>query len=237
LYVTQHKELSLVVMRIQIFEPKSQSVAMGNLTELRPFFVAFPMSSPHILHGATETVYSSSVLSSIASVVSKPGKPVSLKISTEMPSRSLTAFSVLKGVSRHASSLGAWSIYAEGVVDSSPLNPYPQLPQKHDPEHLEPETKRRRIANLLFTGRPDDPPDDQYKSRVQLPMVEFKLQEKYDDDFRPSITIRLEGDDVFAGVYKLAVKGSIDVQRLPSWLTGEDGLTSAVIQERQVVND
>lgn len=51
-YITRHTELSLTILRLQIFNPKPRP--SSPLLPLRPIYLAFPTSSPHVLHSAGE---------------------------------------------------------------------------------------------------------------------------------------------------------------------------------------
>ncbi|ANB15370.1 Chl4p [Sugiyamaella lignohabitans] len=252
MYVTQYRPLSLVVVRIQLFEPKTQDLDMNSMAALRSMYLAFPNSSPFVLHsaissngpggGGSGNSTINSILFSLTSTLSAIGRPISIKPSTDLPTRALHTISVLKGTSsRGSTSLGAWSIFADGI-DVSPLNPFVgnrasrkvkklEFPTTNDAKTKE---MRSKMARILFTGS-DAKSEEKYRSRGPLPMVEIKLNRPYDqeeselDSFQPKITLRLEGDDVFAGIFQLAVDGAIDVTNIPGWMTGEEGSTTVYI--------
>lgn len=54
------------------------------------------------------------------------------------------------------------------------------------------------------------------------------------DDWAPGITITLNGTHVFAGVRALVECGVIDGERMPGWMTGEDGVSVGVVREGRI---
>lgn len=247
MYTMTYDELSLVIVRIQIFEQKYGNAESNPFSPLRPIYLAFPNSSPHVLHTWGDDVYITSVFHTLAEVLSRPGRPVTYKKSTLLPTKDLTTFATLKGVSRHSSALGPWSVYAENLVDVSPLNMFQSTEKKQRRLSATDDSiqKRIRLANTRFTGRPDGGPTKQqredgkeFESRFPISMAEFKITDPLDDTLtHPSITIRLEGKDVFAGLYELAVDHSDDIEKLPEYLTGEDGVTSGIVRNRSILRE
>ncbi|GAO17489.1 uncharacterized protein UV8b_08175 [Ustilaginoidea virens] len=56
-----------------------------------------------------------------------------------------------------------------------------------------------------------------------------------DDDVDPSrwaplVRINLQGSHVFAGIRQLVEAGIVDGERMPGWMTGEDGVTTGVVR-------
>lgn len=247
IYTTTHVELSVVVVRIQIFEQKYGSTESHPFSPLKPIYLAFPNSSPHVLHTWGDDVYITAVFHTLAEILSKPGKPVTYKKSDSLPTKDLATFATLKGISRHSSASGPWSIYADNLVDASPLRMFQATNKKQRRLSATDDVteKRIRLANTRFTGRADGGPNKQqrengkeYTSRLPISMAEFKITEPFDEDLtHPSITIRLEGKDVFAGVYQLAVDHSSDIENLPEYLTGEDGVTSGIVRNRSILRE
>lgn len=216
-YITRHTELSLTILRLQIFNPKPRP--SSPLLPLRPIYLAFPTSSPHVLHSAGEDLIMRGVFHALQTILSYPTSIVTLKQSQDVPSKSLQAFATLKGISRHAASLGAWGVYAADMVDSSVLSleNHPNQSAISSDEA----TKRIQLANLRFHGHTSK--DGNKTQPVQIQTFEAHMKEPHEDgNFTPSLTIRLEGDDVFHGMYKLVKDGIADAETLPDWLTGEE---------------
>lgn len=236
-YATAVEDISCTVLRLQPFE----RVASGNTTmvALSPIMLVFPVSSPHFLHHNRDDLYQTAIFLALSNCLSSPGRKVLIKRSNCIPSKNLHTLSVLKGVSRHASALGAWSLYADGVVNQSPLDMLnykdesnngidKNLQMCDDPVVA----KRQRTANIKFTGRNEyfGPPEE-YKSRFPMTVSEFKMKEpcKRISGLTTNFTMRLEGNDIFAGMYSMAVKGITDPDRIPAWLTGEESNSSVIV--------
>ena len=60
-------------------------------------------------------------------------------------------------------------------------------------------------------------------------------EEEEEEEFRPKITVRLEGSHVFAGVRSLVEQGvGFDGAKLPGWLTGEAGVSTGMVRGGRV---
>ncbi|VUG18550.1 DEBR0S3_14334g1_1 [Brettanomyces bruxellensis] len=83
----------------------------------------------------------------------------------------------------------------------------------------------------------DDTEKNEYASVVPLQTGEFFIQnalkKKNNSEMPPSVRLRLFGNDIFAGLHELAVEGVIDPVKIPSWLTGEEGLNRGIISKGQ----
>ncbi|KAI2018973.1 chromosome loss- protein, partial [Ophidiomyces ophidiicola] len=55
---------------------------------------------------------------------------------------------------------------------------------------------------------------------------------------QPTLTLTFSGSDVISGLRKLAEMGVIDAARMPAWMTGEEGVSSAAVKGgKRVVED
>lgn len=52
--------------------------------------------------------------------------------------------------------------------------------------------------------------------------------------WRPAVKVTFQGSHVFAGIRQLVEAGIVDGQRMPSWMTGEDGVTSGVVRNGRI---
>lgn len=68
-----------------------------------------------------------------------------------------------------------------------------------------------------------------YESIIPVEKVQFWLKETHNDEQIGTICIKLQGKDVFGGLHELCDKGMIDVNKIPGWLTGENGIDSGTI--------
>jgi hypothetical protein len=149
----------------------------------------------------------------------------------------------LCGASREKAALGAWRIYAKGWVDGSPL-----APEKITEEDVTPEdekSQREALARARFglksrTRNVLAVQEQQMEEIISpaLERVEFKIVHEYpeDDTFAPSITMRLEGNNVFHGIYQGIIDGWVDGKRIPNWLTGEEGRSEGKVENGRIVD-
>lgn len=252
--MTYYEPLMLHFVRIQIFEAKSVSSLLSSSTVDRynaapPIYLAFPDSSPHLIHSYLPpgNVYLKTVFQALNSIFSQHGKQLSLKDSTEIPVKSLAALSVLKGTSRAAQAQGAWGVYARGEADSqnNPLEPYSSCTKRRQEQELEQDIRRsskrrisdksvQQLANLRFHGNIDHSAENEV-SNVQFSSAEFVIESEFkgkrnNGTFKPTITLRLQGSDVFGGIKDLAMERIVDVAKMPGWMTGEGGASSGLIE-------
>jgi len=65
-------------------------------------------------------------------------------------------------------------------------------------------------------------------------------EEEWDGDsaegtrWRPSIKLTFHGTHVFAGIRQLVEHGIIDGERMPGWLTGEEGVTVGAVRNGRI---
>ncbi len=113
----------------------------------------------------------------------------------------------------------------KGTTGSAP-NEKSYLEKSNKPDTLDDEDKSE-----------DDTEKNEYASVVPLQTGEFFIQnalkKKNNSEIPPSVRLRLFGNDIFAGLHELAVEGVIDPVKIPSWLTGEEGLNSGIISKGQ----
>lgn len=153
----------------------------------------------------------------------------------------------LCGANREANSLGAWRIYAKGWVDGSPL-----AADRFEAEQVTVEGdsgtgKREMLARVRFGMKPrrkntlavEDDVDEEIVTPA-LERVEWRIVHGYPDHegrgatFSPSMTMRLEGVNVFHGVYQGICEGWVDGERVPGWLTGEEGRTEGRVRDGRI---
>jgi len=153
----------------------------------------------------------------------------------------------LCGAGRETGALGAWRVYAKGWVDGSPLAPERVKMEIVVPAGDE-RGERESLARARFGLRPrtknllDASVEEGVDEEVVLPALEraeWKITHGYPDDvaFAPVVTMRLDGSNVFHGVYEGICEGWIDGSRVPGWLTGEEGRTEGQIRDGRVALD
>lgn len=242
------KPLQIRFVRVQIFEAKSVTALLSSSVVDRynaapPVYLAFPDSSPHIVHSylPSDNVYMKTVFQALSIVLGQNSKPLHIKRSSEIPVKSLTALTILKGTNRGAKAQGAWGIYARGEADTqnSPLEPLSESKKRCAEDQLKKDLQRpksdmsteslEKLTNLRFYGSVEMPQD--MDTNVQFSSAEFAIKSIYEGktNFTPTITLRLQGSDVFQGVKDLALNRIVDITTLPGWLTGEYGTSSGTI--------
>lgn len=135
--------------------------------------------------------------------------------------------------------VGAWSIYADGTLEEGPL----EIARKREVETAVEEdgekTKRRKVAEGRFGSGAKE------GDGKGLETVEFRIENRFpplpeggDDDegFRPTVTLRLEGTHVFAGVRSMVEEGvGFDGMKIPGWITGEGGVSVGTVMDGKLL--
>ncbi|RPB05177.1 CHL4-domain-containing protein [Choiromyces venosus 120613-1] len=249
-YITHHPSLPIHMLRIQLHPSSSSSPTTTTLTlpaNKQIFWLAFPESTDgyvfHTLPSTTTTTSSSPssagtalpeiVRESIATAVSKRGQHYGIR-AARMSAKTLKAVAYHRGGEGDGGMLGGWSIFLKGgvgvddeVFENPPREPL-RRQQEEEGEDAN-ETKRRKIAEARFGSGAKE------GDGTGLENVVFALGEKFpslpadqeddgeEEEFRPKVTVRLEGSHVFAGVRSLVEGGvGFDGVKLPGWLTEEE---------------
>jgi central kinetochore subunit Mis15/CHL4 len=216
------------------------------LSSRRTFFIGIPSSSPYIFHTPATDQLQEIIRQTLSQVFSTPRFPVVVTpTKPAITAKTLESMMTLCGASRESSALGAWRIYAKGWVDGSPL-----AAEKLVEEVLletDERGKREQLARSRFGMKlkkknvlavQEDEEDDIVTPALER--VEWRIKHNYPDDsqpaFMPSLTMRLEGANVFHGVFDGIVDGWIDGERIPGWLTGEEGRTEGKVQDGRIVD-
>ncbi|OBA21936.1 CHL4-domain-containing protein [Metschnikowia bicuspidata var. bicuspidata NRRL YB-4993] len=168
IYVCRHPTFPLVLIRIQVFDlapnsgkpqGKKLQVTQPHISSHRPYFLAVPMNSPHLIHSPGDDLVSQTVLQVVESSLARgPSQALHLETSLhQKPIRSLHSMQILKGSSRFAHSLGPWAPYADGAADISPLARHEHhLAVKSITSRAETfttdEQKLQKLANVRFKG-------------------------------------------------------------------------------------
>ncbi|KAH8428825.1 CENP-N/CHL4 family protein [Aspergillus melleus] len=262
----------------------------------RVIYVAFPDSCPFIYTSIASSPSSKTSASSTGAIAADPrtlqrivrdAVPVALSVpqkryslkATALTAKSLQALLALRGPGRSNRAAGAFSIFADAVIEGSPLDPRPsstvspeeymgqgadrgkenqdQNEQNMDEETSGPQSskrsrkldsdpqipKKRKLAidsRFGTTGSLSSAPLDRFDVRLlDSPQVDGAAEE---DDIaeqnQPTVSLTFAGSDVISGIRKLAELGIIDPERMPSWMTGEEAVSVAVVRGgNRVVQD
>lgn len=105
-----------------------------------------------------------------------------------------------------------------------------------------------RIDDLYpSTSHCEDPGEDaeprhrsRAKNKGRRSTLDMELTLEDDDDevnmegWRPEIRVTFHGQHVFAGIRELVEAGIIDGEKMPGWMTGEEGVTLGVIKDGRI---
>jgi len=167
IYVCKHPKLPLLIIRIQLFDLQAITTSTfenrPHISSNKPYFLAIPLNSSHIIHSPGNDMVTNIVLQVVErSLPQNPNNLLRLRRNTDhKPVRSLESMHILKGSSRFSNSLGVWTPYADGTVDLLPfsaLETHPTL--RENDEYVSDDEnptqaefrKLRAIANLRFKG-------------------------------------------------------------------------------------
>ncbi|KAG0125502.1 centromere protein Chl4/mis15/CENP-N [Tuber indicum] len=255
-YITHHPSLPLHMLHVQLHPPTPTTpltlpqnkhifwLAFPESTDGYVFHT-LPSSSPAT---TATTSLPEIVRESIAIAVSRRGIRYGIR-AARMSARTLEAVAYHRGGEGDGGMLGGWSIFSAGgvgvdddVLDLLPARTPPLLQKQREKEEEagdEQARKRQKIAEARFgTGAKEGDGTglenvvfalaEEFPPSPALPQEEQREGEMGEggEEFRPKITVRLEGSHVFAGVRSLVEQGvGFDGAKLPGWLTGEAGVT------------
>lgn len=218
------------------------------------------------------------VRDAVPKALSLPQQRYTLK-ATSLTAKNLEALLKLRGPGRSNQANGTFSIFADAVVEGSPLDPRPSntvTPEEHmhqtsssaplsssgpqkenrardeqdDPTSTQPTKKQRRHQSSKL----DSPPIPKKRrtainsrfgtsgslSTAPLDRLDVRLLDppKEDDDdgnagdadLTPAVSLTFSGSDVISGIRKLAELGIVDPDRMPSWMTGEEAVSVALVR-------
>lgn len=305
-HISRLKALPLTLLRIFVTDSPYRHPRQPSHTFLdasRIIYVAFPDSCPFVYTSlsppASPAASSSSsannlttnaktlrliVRDSIPKALSRPQERYCLQ-STSLTAKSLRTLLSLRGPGRTNAANGIFSIFADAVVDSSPVDPrFTSLPptsvDREDKQNSDKATcqtheastginqkrplaessshwssqrpnnrenlqaaKKRKLQDAAVSSRFGTTAS---KKSAALDRLQIHLQDSprlpaqspepdtNDHDVNitteRTMTLTFSGSDVISGIRQLAECGTIDAERMPSWMTGEEGVSSAVIR-------
>jgi central kinetochore subunit Mis15/CHL4 len=109
-----------------------------------------------------------------------------------------------------------------------------------DVENSDVEEEKRYKRRKLIGDDVDDNEEErnvdksEFSSLTPIQFIDFEISNEY-KNFLPKVKIKLQGNDIFAGLHELSVNGTINPETIPGWLTGEEGLNSGVIEDHLFV--
>ncbi|KJJ32285.1 CHL4 family chromosome segregation protein [Aspergillus flavus AF70] len=292
-YLARSNTLPLTFLRIFVTNSPYQHPRQPpeTLTDSsRVIYVAFPDSCPFVytsIASSTGSKASSAnavatdarslqriVRDAVPKALSLPQRRYALK-ATSLTAKSLQALLALRGPSRTNGANGAFSIFADAVVEGSPLDPRPAntvspeelLNQTRPEKNKNQPTEDQKENEIHQPGRkPRNSGEDTHipkkrklaihsrfgtsgsLSSAPLDRLDVRLLDRPDGDeddadsdadhTQPSLSLTFAGSDVISGIRKLAELGVVDPERMPSWMTGEEAVSVAVVHRgRRVIKD
>ncbi|KAE8358577.1 centromere protein Chl4/mis15/CENP-N [Aspergillus caelatus] len=291
-YLARSNTLPLTFLRILVtnspYQHPRQPPEM--LTDSsRVIYVAFPDSCPFVytsIASSTSSKASSTnavatdarslqriVRDAVPKALSLPQRRYALK-ATSLSAKSLQALLALRGPGRSNGANGAFSIFADAVVEGSPLDPRPantvspeELMNQNEPEKNKNQPPEDQKENETHQpGRKPRNSEDTHipkkrklaihsrfgtsgsLSSAPLDRLDVRLLDRPDGDgddedsdtehAQASLSLTFAGSDVISGIRKLAELGVVDPERMPSWMTGEEAVSVAVVRGgRRVIKD
>ncbi|EFQ98816.1 hypothetical protein MGYG_01831 [Nannizzia gypsea CBS 118893] len=321
-HIHRFHSLPLTLVRILAIDSPYQFPRQSSHTFIdssRLIYLAFPDSTPFIYSSLVSApsskrdgnnTYSTDVRTlrrivndAVPKALSRPQQRYSLT-STSLAAKSLHTLLTLRGPWRTNSANGAFTVFADAVAETGPLEPrisytVPFMDENTrvtnttinnnntpsgDKENLHlPYTKRQKrpvnelradsqslkkrkqdvISRFGTSGDPNrtlssfDPapqpipdqhtlsttanqPIPQITPNPALDRLQVHLQDlpTLEPDPSPSqtvVSLTFSGSDVIAGLRQLAELGVIDPTRMPSWMTGEEGVSTAIIKGGVIV--
>jgi central kinetochore subunit Mis15/CHL4 len=202
------------------------------------------------------------LLDGIPKAFSRPRARYALQ-STGLAAKTLESLLAHRGQGRTNAAGGGWGLYASDKKNDTPLNnqlPTPpaditdeELASKSDQlmissrgmrkRRREDEEKtlikrRKTVARARFgeSALPNDGKAiERFDVRIEDPFPSQGQRPRGgDEDWVPDITVTFYGTHVFAGVRELVERGIIDGERMPGWMTGEEGISVGVVKDGRI---
>jgi len=198
------------------------------------------------------------VLDGIPKAFSRPRERYKLG-ATRLSARNLDALCDLRGGGRTNEAAGGWGIYAGEDVADNPLHivPVPSPDSGIDVEEVaevrkpagfkrrldpsEETVKRRKLVAKGRFGNSARVDDGLGIERLDVRMEDLhpptnrdgngREHDGEDGEWRPDIRITFHGSHVFAGIRTLVEQGIVDGERMPGWMTGEEGVSVGVVRD------
>lgn len=281
-HLARSKAYPLIYLRIFITDSPYYQPRHGAGTYLdsaRILYIAFPDSSPYVytsMSAPTSKTGPSTaplmndpralrgiVRDALPKALSKPNERYKLE-ATALTAKSLETMLALRGAGRTNEANGAFSIFADAVLEGTPIDPRQSTtvaPEEYlareDKENAQsdqqdlkrkggdtnataasPATKRRKLAVQSRFGTSGTSSSQAVLNRLDIRLLDRPGDDEDDGndgdsdagDGQYAVSLSFTGNNVIAGFRKLAEVGVVDPNRMPSWMTGEEGVSSAIIR-------
>ncbi len=115
---------------------------------------------------------------------------------------------------------------AQSITSSSPAIEFPSTANTTTNKR----TSRSKKASLLDKFNPSKNQSQPQPSSYLA--AHSTSSEKNQKQGPAPLTLTFSGTDVFAGIRKLAEMGLVDLGKMPAWMTGEEGMSTALVTRR-----
>ncbi|KAI9676274.1 MAG: hypothetical protein M1829_003103 [Trizodia sp. TS-e1964] len=86
----------------------------------------------------------------------------------------------------------------------------------------------------LLDGEPNANPDHEQES-TRMPPLDPNIDQNEDQSWAPDIRLTFYGTNIFAGMKHLVEMGTIDGEKIPGWMTGENGVSIGVVKHGRIL--
>jgi central kinetochore subunit Mis15/CHL4 len=294
-FASRLKSLPLTVVRIFVTDspyqyPRHSADAFTDISRI--IYLAFPDSCPFIYTSISSSIATKSthslttdtrtlrriVRDAIPRALSRPHERFKLQ-ATSLTVKSLRALLSLRGPGRTNHSNGVFSIFAEGVVEGTPLDPRLSTTvspdeyringdaERADPEEKENqgpkadaethgprkrpntssgqsgldvrESKRRRLMVCSRFGISGTPVSSASLDRLDVRLLDPPIESNAGTDNtnnEHTLSLTFSGSDVIFGLRKMTELGIVNADYMPSWMTGEEGVSFTTVRQKRTEN-
>ncbi|KAL1877553.1 hypothetical protein VTK73DRAFT_8611 [Phialemonium thermophilum] len=117
-------------------------------------------------------------------------------------------------------------------------DPFPTKSVLGDPQNRgggrEEEETRDKREKRTVAGRRSNVEELLHRERDADDRDPLSDQEGPPDSWRPKVRLTFHGPHVFGGIRQLVEQGLIDGERMPGWMTGEDGVTIGAVRRGRI---
>lgn len=230
----------------------------------KTLYIAFPDASPYVYLSRPQAVgaaggpdakaFRNLVAQGIPKALSEPRKRYKLKY-TDMSTKNLSSLLFTKSNARTVAAGGGWGIYADKQKSESPLDPAPPPAPLSEEEDADARDSRaaqayglerssskrlRRVARGRFgsAGNMDDGKGfERLDIKMEDPFDSLDASHGAEDDggaWVPRVKLTFRGPHVVAGTRQLVELGVIDGEKMPGWMTGEEGVTIGAVKDGRI---
>lgn len=230
-----HHTLPIWLVRIQLYDKNLANLETNKLVSRTPFYVAFVQNSPTIIHSPGNDPFFDLIIQCLKRALSNR-ELIHMKPNETEPVRDLANIFITSGASRYSESMGRWSDFAsKSKTDISPLSDLTNHNSIKGRDVTENKIDTEIKSMLKFKGTNGNKND--YASLVPTERVNFTLNNQNNNGDTITLKFRFKGEDIFGGLHKLCDQSLIDVDKVPGWLAGENGVHSGIIENGDFIKE